>query len=65
LKFTAAAPGAMFALRISIFPWDVLRGVRRTEVFCAKAVMPSVMVIAEAMTRHETPRLLEALQIIF
>src|ERR1700691_197118 len=33
LKFTAAAPGAMFALRMSIFPWDVLRGVRRTEVF--------------------------------
>src|SRR5271154_2082466 len=28
LKFTAVTLGAMFALRVSIFPWKVLRGVR-------------------------------------
>jgi hypothetical protein len=64
LKFTAATLGAIFALLMSILPWNVLRGVRRTEAFCAKAVMPSVMAIAEAMTTRETRRLLEALQII-
>jgi hypothetical protein len=49
---------------MSIFPWNVLRGVRSLEAFCAKAVMPSAMAIAEAMATREIPRLLEALQII-
>ena len=54
----------MFALRMSILPWKVLFGVRSRGAFCAKAVMPSVMAIAEAMTTRETPRLLEVLLII-
>src|ERR1700722_17173724 len=49
---------------MSIFPSTALRGVRSLEAFCAKAVMPSAMVIAEAITSREIPRLLEALQII-
>ena len=64
LKFTGVTLGAMFALLMSSLPWKILFGVRSRGVFCAKAVMPSVMAIDEAMTTRETPRLLEVLQII-
>jgi hypothetical protein len=52
----------MFALRMSIFPSNALRGVRGWDGFCAKAVMPNVMAIAEAMAPREILRVLEALQ---
>jgi len=54
----------MFALLMSIFPWKVLRGRRGLGEFCARAVMPSVMAIAEVMTTREIPRLVKALQFI-
>src|SRR5277367_5271513 len=61
----AVALGVMFALRMSILPSNALRGVRSGGELCASADMPNVITIAEAMTTLETPRLLEALRIIF
>jgi hypothetical protein len=55
--------GAMFALRMSIFPWKVLRGARGLGESCARAVMPSVMAIAEARAPREILRV-KALQFI-
>jgi hypothetical protein len=52
----------MFALRMSIFPLNSLRGVRSAGAVCAEAVMPSVKTIAEAMTTREMSRTLQALK---
>src|SRR6266853_1434010 len=60
LGFTVAAASVMFALRMSIFPSNALRGLRSRGESCARAVMPNVMAIAEAMAPREILRVLEA-----
>jgi hypothetical protein len=49
----------MFTLRMSSFPLEILRGTRGLGGFCAIAVMPNAMAIAEAMARREILQSLE------
>src|SRR5271154_6847710 len=59
LGSTGAAALAMFTLRMSSFPLEILRGTRGLGESCAIAVMPNAMAIAEAMAPREIPRPLE------
>ncbi len=52
----------MFALRMSILPWNALRGVRSRGESCAKAVIANVIAMAGAMAR-EIRRMLKSLQL--
>jgi hypothetical protein len=48
LGFAGVPASAMFALRMSILPWNTLRGVRSRGESCANAVRVSVNAIVEA-----------------
>ena len=56
LGFTVAAASVMFALRMSIFPSNALRGLRKRGESCAKAVKLSAIATAKAarVLRHKS-----------
>src|SRR6266699_3515433 len=53
LKFAGAPTSVTLALRRSILASKVLRGVRSRSESCARAVMPSVIAIAEVSAPRE------------